>query len=179
YRSMWRYLGFVDLIHIFRAVTTSSVLSVVAVLMVWNFEGYSRTVFVIDWMIMLMLVSGLRLMFRGLRDTLSGTQKNTGKRVLIIGAGDAGEMLVREMQNNSRLGYLPIGFIDDNPGKIGRRMFGLEVMGSRSDLRRIIVEERVEEVIVAIPSVPEDDLADFFYPCTELGVPCRRTHSLI
>jgi len=52
-------------------------------------------------------------------------------------------------------------------------------MGSRSDLRRIIVEERVEEVIVAIPSVPEEDLADFFYPCTELGVPCRRTHSLI
>ncbi len=179
YRSMWRYLGLADLIHISRAVTTSSVLSVVAVLMVWNFEGYSRTVFVIDWMIMLMLVSGLRLLFRGLRDTLSGIQKSPGKRVLIIGAGDAGEMLVREMQNNSRLGYLPIGFVDDNPGKIGRRMFGLEVMGSRSDLRRIIVEERVEEVIVAIPSVPEEDLADFFYPCSELGIPCRRTHSLI
>lgn len=179
YRSMWRYLGIVDLIHLCRAVTTSSVITVVAILMIWNFEGYSRTVFVIDWMIMLMLVAGLRLLFRGLRDALPGVQKNSGKRVLIIGAGDAGEMLVREMQNNSRLGYQPVGFIDDNPGKIGRRMFGLDVMGGRFSLRRILVEERIEEVVVAIPSAPDEDLADFFAPCDELGIKCRRIHSLI
>ena len=179
YRSMWRYLEIVDLIHLFRAVTTSSLITVVVVLMVWNFEHYSRTVFVIDWMLMLMLLAGLRLLFRGLRDALPGIQKDSGKRVLIIGAGDAGEMLVREMQNNSRLGYHPVGFIDDNPGKIGRRMFGLEVMGSRFSLRRILVEERIEEVVVAIPSAPDEDLADFFAPCDELGISCRRIHSLI
>jgi len=179
YRSMWRYLGIFDLIHIFRAVTTSSLITVVAVLMVWNFEHYSRTVFVIDWMIMLMLVAGLRLLFRGLRDALPGIQKKSGKRVLIIGAGDAGEMLVREMQSNSQLGYQPIGFIDDNPGKIGRRMFGLDVIGNRSSLRRILVEERIEEVVVAIPSAPDEDLVDFFAPCDELGISCRRIHSLL
>jgi len=179
YRSMWRYLGIFDLIHIFRAVTTSSLITVVAVLMVWNFEHYSRTVFVIDWMIMLMLVAGLRLLFRGLRDALPGIQKKSGKRVLIIGAGDAGEMLVREMQSNSQLRYQPIGFIDDNPGKIGRRMFGLDVIGNRSSLRRILVEERIEEVVVAIPSAPDEDLVDFFAPCDELGISCRRIHSLL
>jgi UDP-GlcNAc:undecaprenyl-phosphate GlcNAc-1-phosphate transferase len=179
YRSMWRYLGIFDLIHIFRAVTTSSLITVVAVLMVWNFEHYSRTVFVIDWMIMLMLVAGLRLLFRGLRDALPGIQKKSGKRVLIIGAGDAGEMLVKEMQSNSQLGYQPIGFIDDNPGKIGRRMFGLDVIGNRSSLRRILVEERIEEVVVAIPSAPDEDLVDFFAPCDELGISCRRIHSLL
>ena len=130
-------------------------------------------------MLMIMLVSGLRLLFRGLRESFPGGQKNSGKRLLIIGAGDAGEMLVREMQNNPRLEYHPVGFIDDNPGKIGRRMFGIEVMGSRADLRRIIVEEQIEEVIVAIPSALEEDLAVFFDPCNDLGIPCRRTRDLI
>ena len=179
YRSMWRHLGIIDLFHLLRAVTTSSLITVVAVLMVWSFEHYSRTVFVIDWMIMLMLVAGLRLLFRGLRDALPGIQKKSGKRVLIIGAGDAGEMLVREMQSNSQLRYQPIGFIDDNPGKIGRRMFGLDVIGNRSSLRRILVEERIEEVVVAIPSAPDEDLVDFFAPCDELGISCRRIHSLL
>jgi len=179
YRSMWRHLEFVDLLHITKAVTISSAANVVAILMIWRFDGYSRSVIVIDWMLMIMLVSGLRLLFRGLRETFPGGQKNSGKRLLIIGAGDAGEMLVREMQNNPRLEYHPVGFIDDNPGKIGRRMFGIEVMGNRADLRRIIVEEQIEEVIVAIPSALEEDLAVFFEPCNDLGVSCRRTHDLI
>jgi UDP-GlcNAc:undecaprenyl-phosphate GlcNAc-1-phosphate transferase len=179
YRSMWRYLGFVDVIHMFRAVSTSSVVTVVAILMIWNFEGYSRTVFIIDWMLLLMLVTGQRLLFRGLRETLPGIRRDSGKRVLIIGAGDAGEMLVREMLNNPRLGYKPVGFVDDHPGKLGRRMYGVAVMGHRGDMRRIILEEQVEEVIIAIPSAPDEKLLDFFVPCTDLGVPCRRTHSLI
>jgi UDP-GlcNAc:undecaprenyl-phosphate GlcNAc-1-phosphate transferase len=179
YRSMWRHLEFVDLLHITKAVTISSAANVVAILMIWRFDGYSRSVIVIDWMLMIMLVSGLRLLFRGLRESIPGGQKNSGKRLLIIGAGDAGEMLVREMQNNPRLEYHPVGFIDDNPGKIGRRMLGIEVMGSRADLRRIIVEEQIEEVIVAIPSALEEDLAVFFEPCNDLGVSCRRTHDLI
>ena len=179
YRSMWRHLEFVDLLHITKAVTISSAANVVAILMIWRFDGYSRSVIVIDWMLMIMLVSGLRLLFRGLRESFPGGQKNSGKRLLIIGAGDAGEMLVREMQNNPRLEYHPVGFIDDNPGKIGRRMFGIEVMGSRADLRRIIVEEQIEEVIVAIPSALEEDLAVFFDPCNDLGIPCRRTRDLI
>ncbi len=179
YRSMWRYLGFVDLIHMFRAVSTSSVVTVVAILMIWNFEGYSRTVFVIDWILLLMLVTGQRLLFRGLRDTLPGIRKDSGKRVLIIGAGDAGEMLVREMLNNPRLGYKPVGFVDDHPGKLGRRMYGVAVMGNRGDMRRILVEERIEEVLVAIPSASDETILDFIVPCTELGVPCRRTHNLV
>jgi len=179
YRSMWRYLGFVDLIHIFRAVTTSSVVSVLVILMFWNFEGYSRTVFVIDWILFLMLVVGLRLLFRSLREVLPGIKKGSGKRILIVGAGDAGEMLVREMINNPRLGYQPVGFVDDNPSKVGRKMFGLEVMGNRQDVRRIILEERIEETIVAIPSARDDDLAYFFEACSELNVPCRRMHGLV
>ncbi len=179
YRSMWRYLGIVDLIHIARAVTTASVFSVLAVLMLWRFEGFSRSVFVMDWLILLILAGGLRLLFRGLRETLPGIQKNSGRRVLIVGAGDAGEMLVREMLNNSRLGYLPVGFIDDNPGKLGRRMFGVEVIGARSDLQRLILEERIEEVIIAIPSALDEGLSEYFARCAELGVPCRKTQSLI
>jgi UDP-GlcNAc:undecaprenyl-phosphate GlcNAc-1-phosphate transferase len=179
YRSMWRYLGFVDLIHMFRAVSASSILVVVAISMIWRFEGYSRTVFVIDWILMLLLVTGQRLMFRGLRETLPGIRKDSGKRALIIGAGDAGEMVVREMLNNPRLGYQPVGFVDDHPGKLGRRMYGVAVMGSRRELRRILIEERIEEVIIAIPSASDENLLDFLVPCSDLGVPCRRTHSMI
>lgn len=179
YRSMWRYLGFADMIHIFRAATVSSLLSVLAVLMIWNFKGYSRTVFVIDWLIALMLLSGARLLFRGLRETLPGIHRNSGKRVLIIGAGDAGEMLVREMLNNPRLGFQPVGFLDDNPAKRGLRMFGVEVMGTRADLSRVLIEERIEEVVIAIPSAPDETLLDFFVRCGELGVPCRKMQGVV
>ncbi|MBI3126060.1 MAG: hypothetical protein HYZ11_00460 [Candidatus Tectomicrobia bacterium] len=179
YRSMWRYLAFADLIHVFRAATIASVLSVLAVLMIWNFKGYSRTVFVIDWLITLMLLSGTRLLFRGLRETLPGIRRNSGKRVLIVGAGDAGEMLVKEMLNNPRLGYQPVGFLDDNPAKRGLRMYGVEVMGTRADLGRILIEERVEEVVIAIPSAEDEALLDFFVRCGEVGVPCRRMQAVI
>ena len=167
------------MINISRAVSLSSVVIVLFLLGIWRFENYSRAVFFIDWLLTLVLISGIRLLFRVLRDTLPGIQRNSGKRVLIVGAGDAGEMLVREMQNNLRLGFQPVGFVDDNRGKVGRRMYGIEVMGTRSDIRRIIVEERIEEVIVAIPSLPDEDLLEFFESCEELGVHCRRTHSLI
>jgi len=179
YRSMWRHLEFVDLLHIVKAVTIASAANIFAILMIWRFDGYSRSVIVIDWMLMVMLITGFRLLFRGLRESFPGGQKNSEKRVLIFGAGDAGEMLVKEILNNPRMGYHPVGFIDDNPGKIGRRMFGFEIMGGRSDLRRVVVEENVEEVIVAIPSASEEDLVEFFDRCSDLGVPCRRTHSLI
>ncbi len=88
-------------------------------------------------------------------------------------------MLMREMLNNPRLGYRPVGFVDDHSGKLGRKMYGIEAMGNRNDLRRIILEERIEEVIIAIPSVQDENLVDFFVPCSDLGVPCRRIHSLV
>ncbi|MDA1000897.1 MAG: hypothetical protein O2807_10355 [bacterium] len=179
YRSMWRYLGVADLIHITKTVTASSVLSTLAVLMIWGFTDRPRKIFAIDWLILLMLVSGTRMFFRNLRDMLPGASKKFGKRILIMGAGDAGEMLVREMLNNPRLGYQPVGFLDDNPGKSGKRMYGVSVMGTRSDFLRIAVEENIEEVIVAIPSVTDEMLSDFFAQCETLQLPCRRMHTLI
>ena len=179
YRSMWRYLGFADMIHIFRAASVASVLSVLAVLMIWNFRGYSRTVFVIDWLIALMLLSGARLLFRGLREMLPGIHRNSGRRVLIVGAGDAGEMLVREMLNNPRLGFQPVGFLDDNPAKRGLRMYGVEVMGTRAELGRVLVEERIEEVVIAIPSAQDEKLLDYFVRCGELGIPCRKMQGVV
>jgi FlaA1/EpsC-like NDP-sugar epimerase len=107
-------------------------------------------VFVIDALLLLCLLTGLRVAPRLLRETRwIGTGR---KRVLIVGAGDAGAMIVREMRNNPIYGYQPIGFIDDNPNKIGHRIHGVAVVGSRECLSRIIAAQRPDVVLVAMPS---------------------------
>ena len=114
YRNVWRYVSVEDLVAIAKAITLGSLICILVFTYLSRFQGHSRAVFIIDWGLLLVLVSGIRLLFRGLREYFSRA-RSTGKRVLIMGAGDAGEMLLRELRNNPRLGYLPVGFLDDDP----------------------------------------------------------------
>ncbi|HAF25308.1 MAG TPA: glycosyl transferase, partial [Blastocatellia bacterium] len=113
YRGIWRYTSLDDLIVFARAVFLSSVLSVLAVLFAFRFEGFSRTIFIIDGLLMFMFLAGSRMAFRLFRQVLPVARSGEGRRVLIYGAGDAGELLLRELINNRALKYLPVGFLDD------------------------------------------------------------------
>jgi FlaA1/EpsC-like NDP-sugar epimerase len=148
YSGLWQYTGISDLCNIAMAVASSTSLFYVVQRWALQATGYSRSVFLIDSMVLIVLLGTIRLTKR----IVNLASRTRGpKRVLIFGAGDAGEMIVRDMQNRS-YGYEPLGFIDDNPDKLGRRIHGVPVLGSRHDLVRVVATEHPHEILVAIPS---------------------------
>jgi FlaA1/EpsC-like NDP-sugar epimerase len=147
YSGLWKYTGISELRNMVLAVVSSTSVFAVVVRWGWGLSGYSRSVFVIDSIVLVFLLSAIRLSTRAVQGL--GRPKGA-KRVLIFGAGDAGEMIVRDMQNRP-CGYEPRGFIDDNPAKIGEFIHGVRVLGDRRDLARIIAAERPHEMLVAMP----------------------------
>ncbi len=173
YRGLWRYVGMQDLLNIVKAVTLSSVLGVVLITMAFRFEGYSRSVFVIDWMVLLLTVSGVRMLVRLIEEYLSSWAEQKGKRLLIVGAGDAGEIALREIRNNSQLTYVPVGFIDDNREKVGRSIHGVPILGPRPQLGSMVRKYDVQEILVAIPSADRTTLKDILKDCRATGATVR------
>jgi UDP-GlcNAc:undecaprenyl-phosphate GlcNAc-1-phosphate transferase len=137
YRGLWRYTSMSDLIVFAKAVVLSSVASLLMLLFAFRFEGYSRKVFAIDAVLMFLFLAGSRMAFRLFRQVLPGVGPQNGRRVLIYGAGDGGELLLRELRNNRELHLSPIGFLDDDPAKSGKVIHGLRVFGGNGDLASV------------------------------------------
>ncbi len=150
YDGLWRYTSLWDVRDLALSIAASTLVFAGVVRNGMGVWSYPSSVFVIDALLLLCLLTGLRLVPRLIRETKwLGTGR---KRVLVIGAGDAGAMIVREMRNNRIYGYHPVGFIDDNPNKVGHRIHGVGVLGNRESLPRIITEHRPDVVLVAMPS---------------------------
>lgn len=152
YEGLWRYVGIWDVVALFKAVTLSSlVFAALALLTVGH--GFPRSVLVSDWLACFTLTAGARMVMRVYRE-LSQSSPGMGERAaLIVGAGDAGEMLVREIERSNMLEYRLVGFLDDDPALLGHRIHGLQVMGRLDDLPDLCRKHSVEEVLVAIPSM--------------------------
>jgi FlaA1/EpsC-like NDP-sugar epimerase len=122
------------------------------------FIGFPRAVLVLDWLLSILLVGGLRFSLRIVSDARSvgSSPKDTGKqrRVLIVGAGDAGALVVRELQKNTQMNFSAVGFLDDNPAKLNQQIHGVPVIGNVNDLSKILDHYKIDEVIIAIPSAP-------------------------
>jgi UDP-GlcNAc:undecaprenyl-phosphate GlcNAc-1-phosphate transferase len=174
YKKIWRYIGLSDVTSILKAVTLGTVSTVIIILIFTRFFGYSRAVFVIYWLILIILSTSSRGALRLFREHFAEIQKTKGKRVLIYGAGDAGSTLLREIKNNPELNYKVIGFIDDDLRKTGRRIYGKSVIGSRNDLSRIARDKKVEEVLIAISSLSEDNWQYIGQACEDNGLHYRR-----
>jgi FlaA1/EpsC-like NDP-sugar epimerase len=147
YEGLWRYTGIWDLRNIALSILCSTVLFMPVVYFSYGWNAYPRSVMVIDALLLMCLSGGLRLIGRLYRTVGSLERK---KSVLIYGAGDAGETIVRDMKNNGAHRYQPIGFVDDDPAKTGNRIHGVRVLGTRETLPKIIAREQVDEVLVAM-----------------------------
>jgi UDP-GlcNAc:undecaprenyl-phosphate/decaprenyl-phosphate GlcNAc-1-phosphate transferase len=152
YRGLWRYTGLEDLVRTAQAVACGTLLSMAAVSFVYRFAGYSRMVFIVYGLLLLFGMAGSRLSFRFFGLYLRGRSPEKVP-VLIYGAGDGGEIVVRECRNNSHVGYRPIGFVDDDPRKQGRTVQGLRIFGGADKLPEIIQRERVAGCIISSPSI--------------------------
>lgn len=180
YRRMWAYASIQELKLIALAVSSASVF--VSVLMIGFFSAkvftnFPRSVLVIDWVLSLLLVGGLRFAPRVLAESQSvnAAKKASGavKRVLIIGAGDGGALVARELQKNPQLNLTPIGFLDDNPAKQKQQVYGIPVVGTINDLAHELDHKIVDEVVIAIPSAPGRVMRAVADICRLKGVPFR------
>lgn len=174
YRGIWRYTSLDDLIVFAKAVLLSSVLSVMVVLFAFRFEGFSRTIFVIDGVLMFMFLAGSRMAFRLFRQVLPVSRVAEGRRVLIYGAGDGGELLLRELLNNRSLKYSPIGFLDDDPAKNGKVIHGLKVYGGNGDLSSVCERHDVNEVLISSARMPEERLQEILGFCRSKDISVKR-----
>ena len=161
YRRMWMYASVQELKVIIIAVTAASAIvsaTMILFLSLGFFIGFPRTILGIDWLLSILLVGGLRFSLRIISDnfaTGAATVKiGENRRTLIIGAGDAGALVVREMQKNPQMNFVPVGFLDDNPVKLKQQIYGVPVVGSINDLSKILDTMQIEEVVIAIPSAP-------------------------
>jgi len=174
YRGMWRYTGMDDLVVFAKAVAGGSLISMLIILFKFRFQGFSRAVFVIDALVMLMLLAGSRVAFRFFRRVLPATSRAKGRRVLIYGAGDAGELLLRELLNNRELSYAPVGFMDDDPKKRGKVIHGLRVLGGNGLLGKIVSEHQIEQLLISTPRISEERLAEIARECEANNIELKR-----
>ena len=172
YSGVWRYASISDLIAILKAITASSALSVLITTFIFRFQDYSRVVFILDWMLTVFFICGVRILIRVLAEYFT-LKHSGGKRALIVGAGDTGEMILREMRRNRSANYLPIGFIDDSPTKIGRKIHGIPILGNRHSLVSLVTKEKIDEILISIPKHNTKNFDELCKICESCKIPYR------
>ncbi len=178
YRRLWIYASTGELRLITVAVTTASVLTSGVMLLLISagmvLPGMPRSALGIDWLISLILIGGSRFALRILAEqSVNSRASGKAKRGLIIGAGDAGALVVRELQKSSQLNLVPVGFLDDDPAKQKHVIHGVTVIGRVDGLDSAIEQHGIDEVIIAIPSAPGQLVRMVNDVCRLKGIPSR------
>jgi FlaA1/EpsC-like NDP-sugar epimerase/DNA-binding NarL/FixJ family response regulator len=174
--SLWRYVGMQDVVTILKAVTLGSLVFSTTILMGFG-RSFPKSVLFLDWLLCLALVGGVRLAIRALREYRRVGQPRQ-KKALVVGAGDAGEMLVREIQRNPGSDYDVVGFVDDDPKKQGRRIHGIEVVGGIDRLPILCRTLEVRELLIAIPSATGAEVRRIVGACRAARVSFKTLPSL-
>jgi FlaA1/EpsC-like NDP-sugar epimerase len=175
YNRWWRYVSTKDMWRAALGVLVASALAALAVYFGDPFERrLPRGVVLIDFVLLLGLVAGTRLAARTIfeRPAASGLVAH-GKEVIVVGAGDAGQLVIREMQRSRRLGYTPIGIVDDDPRKKNLRVHGVRVLGTLGELPHILRDNRPDELLMAIPSASGEDRQRVVEIARREGVPLK------
>ena len=177
YRGLWRYTGIVDLQSVLKASSAATAVIALAILFLYRFQGFSRSIFILDWGLTIFLVGGVRVAARvfttnHIGDLLAfgrhkGPSRKARKRLLIIGAGDAGEKFLREILDNPRVHYQPVGFLDDDPRKKGKAIHGIPVLGAVVDIGDL--PAAYDEILIAIPSARGDEMRRVVEACERTG----------
>ena len=180
YNRWWRYVSTRDMWTAFRGVVLASI-AVFLVFTLFDVHRVSvpRGIWFIDLLLCMAFVAGSRLLARTIIERpLPGRIVTRGKEAIIVGAGDAGQLVVKEMQRSPALGYTPIGLLDDDPRKRNLRLHGVRVLGTTSDLEHVIRDRRPDEVLIAIPTASGELRARIFETARALDVSVKTLPSL-
>ncbi len=173
YRQVWSSFEAAEVVGILRGAAIGVAMSVLLVVYLYRFEGFSRGVFVIDGVILAVLLVGTRVAIARIDDYLRH-QRKQGKNVLIYGAGRGGALLVRELLQNPERALNPVGFIDDDPKKRRLRVSGLLVLGSLSDLPAVVRRRKVTELLISIQNLTPEHTEAVAEICREHDLSLRR-----
>jgi FlaA1/EpsC-like NDP-sugar epimerase len=180
YRRLWVYASMQELRVIVVAVTAASMfvsLGMLGLFAMKAFTWFPRSVLIIDWLLSILLVGGVRFAVRLFAENrvaaLVPGRFSRKKRALVVGAGDAGALVVRELQKNVHSEISPICFLDDDAAKQKHQIYGVPVVGRIHDLNKALENQRIDEVIIAIPSAPGKVVRFVAEVCQKKGVPYR------
>ncbi|GAB4390285.1 MAG: nucleoside-diphosphate sugar epimerase/dehydratase [Thermodesulfovibrionales bacterium] len=176
HRELWRYTSVSCLLKIILSATLGTLAFIAIIRYGMGDLAYPRSVYVLDWMLLIMLAGGARLAARSAK--LYRKSPNSGTRILVIGAGDAGELVVRDMNNNPNFSYSPVGFLDDDPRKKSMRIHGVPILGGIARLPEVLPEIQPEELLIAIPSASRAELNRIYDICKPYGLPIKTLPSI-
>jgi len=160
YNSLWKHAGANEMLQVVKAVTFASAMSM-SFIIIKGLE-FPRSIYILTWFLELMLLGGIRFSYRLIRMWKNKQRKRllTCRNVMIIGAGQAGSLIVKEMNNHHELNYHPVAFIDDDLMKQNRQMNGVPVVGGRDKIIQAAVEYNVQEIIIAMPSSVRSEIKE-------------------
>ena len=168
YKDIWSYSSVNDLLKIIKSVTLGSVTFFIAIRYLIGNTSYPLSIYIIDWLLCIIISSGSRLFIRILNEYTHKQYK--GKKILIVGAGDAGEKILRDIRNSHKLSYKPIGFIDDNPYKNGLMIHGIPILGPIGIIPHIIKKNKIDEILVTISSNNNDTIRKIYELCKPTNI---------
>jgi FlaA1/EpsC-like NDP-sugar epimerase len=175
FHGLWRYSGSRDLIALVKAATLSTAAFALAVTF-FGPQGLPRSIVVMDWLGSIVIVGGVRFSIRAIREIAvqaAAPPPEGRKRLLIVGAGDAGEMLIREIARVHAAKFEPVGFVDDDKMKVGERIHGVPVLGALLLVPTLVEKHHVDEVIIAIPSASGKEMRKIVDLCSGTGAHIR------
>jgi len=180
FQGLWRYVSVRDIVQIVKASTAGSVIFVPLAWLIFGLNEFPLGVFVLDWAGNVLALSGVRVVSRLVRETSGVLRRGdlASKRLLIVGAGDAGATLCREAQSRPGFDLVPVGFIDDDPWKAGASVLGIPVFGNRNDISKVAAQHNIDTIVIAIPSASREQMRNIVEGCREAGVPFRTLPSL-
>ncbi len=187
YRRMWQYAGSRELVAVMMASTVATLVLAAITYGILRplrlISGFSRPMMIIDWLLNILFLGGVRFSSKVMWDLNfgrkgKGMSTRSSRRVLIVGAGDAGAMILREMQNNPGINLEPVGFVDDDARKVGNYIHGIKILGTREDILEIADRYRVDEVIIAMPTAPGRAIRGIVKICEEADLRYRTVPGL-
>ena len=171
YRGVWRFASMPDLVRILKATLTGVAVAAAAIFILTRLQGVPRSVFVLDAILLVLLLGGPRFLCRWLKDRRLYGQEV--KNVLIVGAGQAGEMLVRDLLRDSLHAYRPVAFVDDATAKLGKDVHGIRVAGACDVIPVLASELGVQLILIALPSANSRQMQRVVELCEATGLPFR------
>ncbi|MCM3610515.1 polysaccharide biosynthesis protein [Planococcus sp. MERTA32b] len=168
YKKMWIYASIEELKSVVKAVSFTLF---VAMIMQFIYSGhlYTRTL-MLTWMLLILLLGASRMSLRIYNDWMTNREKTDKSRTLVVGAGQAGRMIVRQMQQNPEWGRNPVVFVDDDPRKWGLEVYGLPVVGHLKDIPEVVSPYQIDQIVIAIPSMSRKEMSELTKLCINSGV---------
>lgn len=175
YLGIWRFASIPDLVRIIRAVIIGTVINITFLQL--NGLAIPLKAYIIYALLLIIMLSGSRLLFRWMRDYPKSF--SDGKRILVVGAGSAGEGLIRDLYRSSLIyKYCPVAFVDDDTMRHGCEVQGVRILGSCSDIKRLVNQHNIELILIAIPSATSKRMREIVSYCEESNIPFRTLPSL-